>query len=122
MAAHTEGPWSAVEILSEPAGELLGWSIGPGDTHGRRYLADVHLDRRDSSDHRPDTESEANARLIARAPELLAENRALRAVLIRRMPSPPEPSPGCFRAGCRCPACVAIEQWEADMALAKGAR
>jgi hypothetical protein len=67
MSAHTPGPWNMVEASG-------GWLIGPRETDGPDYVGDVHR----LAKGRSDEESEANARLIATAPELL---RALRDAL-----------------------------------------
>jgi hypothetical protein len=60
MSAHTPGPWNMVEASG-------GWLIGPRETDGPDYVGDVHR----LAKGRSDEESEANARLIVAAPELL---------------------------------------------------
>ncbi len=67
-AKHTPGPWNAVPSTCE-----TGWLIGPRETNGPDYVADVHK----LTHGRSDEDSEANARLIAAAPDLLAACEAL---------------------------------------------
>jgi hypothetical protein len=57
---HTPGPWRADRC--NPAGNIL---VEVGDGYGKNMIATVWTDERPTGD--------ANARLIAAAPELLAE-------------------------------------------------
>lgn len=67
IAKHTPGPWNYTLCDDETA-----WMIGPRDTDGPDYVADVHKLVRGRSH----ADSEANARLIAAGPELLAACKA----------------------------------------------
>ena len=68
LAGHTPGPWFPAERL-EPHGGCLSRLIMATDT----CIAEVLFDDED------DPTAEANARVIAAAPDLLAENIALKA-------------------------------------------
>jgi hypothetical protein len=61
-AKHTRLPWTAILGPDESA-----WMVGPGNADGADYVADVHR----LTSGRSDAESDANARLIAAAPELV---------------------------------------------------
>lgn len=68
---HTPGPWAASMWTDDVAG-AVGWSIGAGDPS---YLVPTNTFEGDEE------EAEANARLMATAPELLTallEERRLR--------------------------------------------
>lgn len=69
MSAHTAGPWNAVECETGS-----GWTVGPRRTDGVDYVADVHR----LTSGRTDAESDANAHLIAAAPDLLKALRMAR--------------------------------------------
>lgn len=62
MNAHTPGPWE-VDV------DGTGWAIGPSD----RFVATIDIDHTIDENDTPlsDAECEANARLIAAAPDLL---------------------------------------------------
>ena len=62
-ARHTPGPWKAMRLDH-------GWHIGPHPGG----VCTIH----DNTDGSSRSEQEANARLIASAPELLAQRDALR--------------------------------------------
>lgn len=62
-AKHTPGPWNYTLCDGESA-----WLVGPRNAEGPDYVADAHK----LTHGRRDEDSEANARLIAAAPELLA--------------------------------------------------
>ena len=62
---HTPGPWGTFEIRSEGSGEVR---TGVCAFDGDYMIADVGWDR--------PNEAEANARLIAAAPDLLEEAKA----------------------------------------------
>lgn len=64
MSQHTPGPWYSFQCLPPS----IAWSINQSE---KSVVASVS----GSALHRPDKESEANARLIAAAPELLAACR-----------------------------------------------
>lgn len=63
MAEYTEGPW-----IAEPTGRPLewGWAVRPP---GDYAIATVHWQL--NSEGVPDYDAEANARLMAKAPQLL---------------------------------------------------
>lgn len=63
---HTTGPWSAIGVHYDPSGERLGlfYVVGPGVPGSARHVAIVQGMANDA-------ERDANARLIASAPELL---------------------------------------------------
>ena len=63
MNKHTPGPWRTIESTNT----TMRTVVGP-DFPGQGYIADVNLCR--TSDAQ-DVDGEANARLIAAAPELL---------------------------------------------------
>jgi hypothetical protein len=68
-AKHTPGPWSYEEAPPNEYGDVVAYVIT-----GEKYFADVHVLTSD-----PDTSrAEADARLIAAAPELLAAVLELR--------------------------------------------
>lgn len=69
MKKHTPGPWKLGDIDITPFGRGFVRSID-ADTHGE--LATVVWQMEDDlDDNQPSTECEANANLIAAAPELL---------------------------------------------------
>ena len=55
----TPGPWNAIDCGT-------GWVVGPREADSDDYIADVHLHTHGISDE----SAEANANLIAAAPEL----------------------------------------------------
>ena len=61
--AHTPGPWRTIESTNK----TMRTVVGP-DFPGQGYIADVNLCRTNDAQ---DVDGEANARLIAAAPELL---------------------------------------------------
>ena len=63
----TPGPWSTYTIL-QPSENHRGWEIAP--KRGNRVAAVYPMCTEDGSD--PSEEAQANARLIAAAPDLLA--------------------------------------------------
>ena len=60
---HTPGPWRTIESTNK----TMRTVVGP-DFPGQGYIADVNLCRANDAQ---DVDGEANARLIAAAPELL---------------------------------------------------
>jgi hypothetical protein len=75
VAEHTPGPWvaefsEAVSVLDGERGRVctINWLKGPYGAFGRK----------------PDAEGEANARLIAAAPDLLAALKAVVAIADRK--------------------------------------
>ena len=60
---HTPGPWRTIESTNK----TMRTVVGP-DFPGQGYIADVNLCRTNDAQ---DVDGEANARLIAAAPELL---------------------------------------------------
>ena len=71
-AKHTPGPWSTYTIL-QPSENHRGWEIAP--KRGNRVAAVYPMCTEDGSD--PSEEAQANARLIAAAPDLLAALKML---------------------------------------------
>lgn len=67
MSKHTPGPWRTIESANKTTRTV----VGP-DFPGQGYIADVNLCRTNDAQ---DVDGEANARLIAAAPELLAACR-----------------------------------------------
>ena len=65
MNKHTPGPWRTIESTNT----TMRTVVGP-DFPGQGYIADVNLCRTNDAQ---DVDGEANARLIAAAPELLEE-------------------------------------------------
>lgn len=63
MNKHTPGPWRTIESTNT----TMRTVVGP-DFPGQGYIADVNLCRTNNAQ---DVDGEANARLIAAAPELL---------------------------------------------------
>ena len=63
---HTKGPWTATS-------EGDAYDISAWDDDGTVHIADVCI----SASKNPDAENEANARLIAAAPELLEALRGI---------------------------------------------
>jgi hypothetical protein len=63
MNKHTPGPWRTIESTNKTVRTV----VGP-DFPGQGYIADVNLCRTNNAQ---DVDGEANARLIAAAPELL---------------------------------------------------
>ena len=63
MNKHTPGPWRTIESINT----TMRTVVGP-DFPGQGYIADVNLCRTNDAQ---DVDGEANARLIAAAPELL---------------------------------------------------
>ena len=63
MNKHTPGPWRTIESTNT----TMRTVVGP-DFPGQGYIADVNLCRTNDAQ---DVDGEANARLIAAAPELL---------------------------------------------------
>ena len=63
MNKHTPGPWRTIESTDK----TMRTVVGP-DFPGQGYIADVNLCRTNDAQ---DVDGEANARLIAAAPELL---------------------------------------------------
>ena len=66
---HTPRPWRTIESTNTTTRTV----VGP-DFPGQGYIADVNLCRTNDAQ---DVDGEANARLIAAAPELLAACQAL---------------------------------------------
>lgn len=66
---HTPGPWRTIESTDK----TMRTVVGP-DFPGQGYIADVNLCRTNDTQ---DVDGEANARLIAAAPELLAQLKLL---------------------------------------------
>lgn len=73
MTKHTAGPWKAVQ---NSAG---AWEIHPTGEFNYHSIAGAHFNEYVSKD---ESENEANARLIAAAPELLEALGDIRAALI----------------------------------------
>lgn len=73
MSAHTKGPWKA-DITREP--EEFAVIVGVGGASGTMVVAEIATGINDKWT----PEDEANARLIAAAPELLAALRELLAL------------------------------------------
>lgn len=74
MSAHTPGPWRK-RLIEYEQGDQVGWSIEAGDGRGANYIADVHMH---GGEARDDARDEANADLIAAAPQM---REALQATL-----------------------------------------
>lgn len=71
-ATHTPGPWTVERVpIQSRGGSNTAWKIGP-------FAACIYDDWRPREAGISEAENEANARLIARAPELLEENERLR--------------------------------------------
>ena len=70
MIGHTPGPWAVERVKSE--GKLVYARIGPLGRGSIAYSG-VYGPSKKKSDVLTEDEAEANARLIAAAPELLAE-------------------------------------------------
>lgn len=66
MSAHTKGPWQK-RLIEYEQGDQVGWSIEAGDGRGANYIADVHMH---SGPARNDARDEANADLVAAAPQM----------------------------------------------------
>lgn len=79
---HTPGPW---RIGEKPTGEAHPWIVGERDMERAIFGADsIKLAVCEQWYGEPESaEAEANARLIASAPELLAALEALRGDLLR---------------------------------------
>ena len=78
MSKHTPGPWTLTRT-----GDHKRWIVGNRQSTWGTEVAEVYSDDTD-----PD-EAAANARLIATAPELLVELRAVSAWLKRLAIAPP---------------------------------
>lgn len=76
MSGHTPGPWSLIVDDAGDGSEIYGFDVSAPNGRGIAYY--------DAND---DPETEANARLIAAAPELL---EALKAVELARMSDEPD--------------------------------
>lgn len=63
MNKHTPGPWRTIESTNKTVRTIVG-----KDFPGQGYIADVNLCRTNDAQ---EVDGEANARLIAAAPELL---------------------------------------------------
>ena len=74
MNKHTPGPWRTIESTNT----TMRTVVGP-DFPGQGYIADVNLCRTNDAQ---DVDGEANARLIAAAPELLEALKQLLAMQI----------------------------------------
>lgn len=68
VASHTPGPWS----VEDPIGGELSIVEVNKPTHEWKFIATVYLREGNDPDEFPHLVSEANARLIAAAPDLLA--------------------------------------------------
>lgn len=77
-AKHTPGPWVVVEPSGKGYVRILGNFDGDADDYGRARMVYTHI-----CDVMDNSAEEANAALIARAPDMAAEIAALRAVLER---------------------------------------
>jgi hypothetical protein len=75
MSKHTPGPWA-----QDPTGDIGWWQIGTLD----RPVATV-----DAGDFWPIAEAQANARLIAAAPEMLAACRMVLEMAVAWQPLTP---------------------------------
>jgi hypothetical protein len=64
MSKHTPGPWEVCRVALNPQW-FVGYTIGCADPNARRIC--------DLNKYASDEEREANARLIAAAPDLLRE-------------------------------------------------
>ena len=71
---HTPGPWRTIESTNKTMRTIVG-----KDFPGQGYIADVNLCRTNNAQ---DVDGEANARLIAVAPELLEGLKQLLAMQI----------------------------------------
>lgn len=67
---HTPGPW----FIEDPFGDYLSVAIGGPEAYDWRFVAHVHTDLEKGPKVRPigKTQMEANAHLIAAAPDMLA--------------------------------------------------
>ena len=79
MNKHTPSPWRTIES----ANTTMRTVVGP-DFPGQGYIADVNLCRTNDAQ---DVDGEANARLIAAAPELLAACQQTLAYFLRSQQS-----------------------------------
>lgn len=70
---HTPGPWA----VEDPIGGELSIAEANKPTHEWKFIATVYLREGNDPDEFPHHVSEANARLIAAAPDLLSALKAL---------------------------------------------
>jgi hypothetical protein len=77
-AKHTPGPWKKAERLNGPWWHISADTSGLGPGQGRQAVACVHGESKRGAKAYAEM-FEANARLIAAAPELLAALKAVRA-------------------------------------------